>query len=256
MSKKIQTAERVSQSDVSDNYVFQRSLLAYVEAANIIHGNVLEIGTGSGYGVEMLSEKAKTFLTIDKFASQVGTELSEKIDNVEFRQMNVPPLTGLPDNHFDFVVSFQVIEHIKKDTEYVKEIHRVLKEGGKFIVTTPNKKMSLTRNPWHIREYTVAELTTLLGNSFSKVESKGVFGNDVVMEYYNKNKASVRRIMRFDILNLQYNLPRQILQIPYDIMNRRNRNKLSDSGSHIKMEDYFISEAKDDCIDLFYIAEK
>jgi len=120
MSKKIQTAERVSQSDVSDNYVYQRSVLAYVEAAKRIHGNVLEIGTGSGYGVEMLSEKADTFLTIDKFASQVGTELSEKLENVEFKQMNVPPLTGLPDNHFDFVVSFQVIEHIKKDGDYVK----------------------------------------------------------------------------------------------------------------------------------------
>ena len=256
MSKKIQTAERVSQSDVSDNYVYQRSVLAYVEAAKRIHGNVLEIGTGSGYGVEMLSEKADSFLTIDKFASQAGTELSEKLDNVEFKQMNVPPLTGLPDNHFDFVVSFQVIEHIKKDGDYVKEIHRVLKKGGKFIVTTPNKKMSLTRNPWHIREYTVDELTTLLKSSFSSVEANGVFGNDVVMEYYNINKKSVQKIMRFDILNLQYNLPRQILQVPYDIMNRRNRNKLSDSGSHIKMEDYFVATAKDDCIDLFYIAEK
>lgn len=256
MSKKIQTAERVSQNDVSDNYVYQRSVLAYVEAAKMIHGDVLEIGTGSGYGIEMLSQKAKTFLTIDKFASQVGTEMSQKLGNVEFKQMNVPPLTGLPDNHFDFVVSFQVIEHIKKDTEFVKEIHRVLKKGGKFIVTTPNKKMSLTRNPWHIREYTVNELTNLLSNIFFNVESKGVFGNDVVMEYYEKNKANVQRIMRFDIFNLQYNLPRQILQVPYDIMNRRNRNKLSDSGSHIKMEDYFISEAKDDCIDLFYFAEK
>lgn len=256
MSKKIQTAERVSQNDISDNYVYQRSVLAYVEAAKLIHGNVLEIGTGSGYGVEMLSEKADSFLTIDKFASQVGTELSEKLKNVEFKQMNVPPLTGLPDNHFDFVVSFQVIEHIKKDSEYVQEIHRVLKKGGKFIVTTPNKKMSLTRNPWHIREYTVSELKTLLEATFAKVEAKGVFGNEVVMEYYEKNKASVQRIMRFDVLNLQYNLPRQILQIPYDIMNRRNRNKLSDSGSHIKMEDYFIAEAKDDCIDLFYITQK
>lgn len=256
MSKKIQTAERVSQSDISDNYVYQRSVLAYVEAAKLIHGDVLEIGTGSGYGIEMLSEKAKSFLTIDKFASQVGTEMSQKLDNVEFKQMNVPPLTDLPDNHFDFVVSFQVIEHIKKDKEFVKEIHRVLKKGGKFIVTTPNKKMSLTRNPWHIREYTVSELTSLLGNIFSSVESKGVFGNEVVMEYYEKNKANVQRIMRFDILNLQYNLPRQILQVPYDIMNRRNRNKLSNSGSHIKMEDYFIAEAKEDCIDLFYIAEK
>jgi len=161
--------------------------------------------------------------------------------------------TVLEREHFrkDFV-----FEHIKKDGDYVKEIHRVLKKGGKFIVTTPNKKMSLTRNPWHIREYTVDELTTLLKSSFSSVEANGVFGNDVVMEYYNINKKSVQKIMRFDILNLQYNLPRQILQVPYDIMNRRNRNKLSDSGSHIKMEDYFVAEAKDDCIDLFYIAEK
>lgn len=253
---KIQTAERVSQSDVSDNFVFQRSYLAYVEAAKLISGNVLEIGTGSGYGIELLSSKADKFLTIDKFESTVGAEASKTIDNVDFRQMNVPPLTGLDDNQFDYVVSFQVIEHIKKDTAFVKEIHRVLKPGGKFIHTTPNKKMSLSRNPWHIREYTVNELADLLTAVFSSVDKKGVFGNDVAMKYYKENKASVRKIMRFDLLNLQYNLPRWMLQIPYDILNRRNRNKLSDSGTHIKLEDYFVADAKDDCIDLFYIAEK
>ena len=253
---KIQTAERVSQSDVSDNFVFQRSYLAYVEAAKLISGNVLEIGTGSGYGIELLSSKADKFLTIDKFESTVGAEASKTIDNVDFRQMNVPPLTGLDDNQFDYVVSFQVIEHIKKDTAFVKEIHRVLKPGGKFIHTTPNKKMSLSRNPWHIREYTVNELADLLTAVFSSVDKKGVFGNDVAMKYYEENKASVRKIMRFDLLNLQYNLPRWMLQIPYDILNRRNRNKLSDAGTHIKLEDYFVADAKDDCIDLFYIAEK
>ena len=253
---KIQTAERFSQSDVSDNFVFQRSYLAYVEAAKLISGNVLEIGTGSGYGIELLSSKADKFLTIDKFESTVGAEASKTIENVDFRQMNVPPLTGLDNNQFDFVVSFQVIEHIKKDTAFVKEIHRVLKPGGKFIHTTPNKKMSLSRNPWHIREYSVNELADLLTAVFSSVDKKGVFGNDVAMKYYEENKASVRKIMRFDLLNLQYNLPRWMLQIPYDILNRRNRNKLSDSGTHIKLEDYFVADAKDDCIDLFYIAEK
>ena len=256
MSNKIQTAERVSQLDVSDNFVFQRSYLAYVEAAKLVSGTVLEIGTGSGYGIDLISSKSDSFLTIDKFESQVGAEASTRLDNVEFRQMNVPPLTGLPDNHFDFVVSFQVIEHIKKDDEFVKEIHRVLKPGGKFIHTTPNKKMSLTRNPWHIREYTVDELDQLLKVDFSSVEKKGVFGNDVAMKYYEENKSSVRNIMKYDVLNLQYNLPRWMLQIPYDILNRRNRNKLSDAGAHIKLEDYFVAEAKDDCIDLFYIAVK
>ena len=144
MKKSIQTAERVSQQDVSDNYVFQRSVLAYVEAAKRISGKVLEIGTGSGYGIEILSEKAEHFTTIDKFESEVGRKEAAARSNVEFKQMNVPPLEGIPDNHFDFVVSFQVIEHIKKDGDFVKEIHRVLKPGGKFIVTTPNKEMSIT----------------------------------------------------------------------------------------------------------------
>ena len=41
----IQSAERVSQTDASDNYVFQRSMLAYCKAAEIVHGNVPEADT-------------------------------------------------------------------------------------------------------------------------------------------------------------------------------------------------------------------
>ena len=66
------------------------------------------------------------------------------------------------------MISFQVIEHIKQDLELVREVKRVLRPGGKFIVTTPNAPMSLTRNPWHIREYTAAELRSLLGSDFRR----------------------------------------------------------------------------------------
>ncbi|MFT6921643.1 MAG: ubiquinone/menaquinone biosynthesis C-methylase UbiE [Crocinitomicaceae bacterium] len=252
---KIQTAERVSGSDVSDNYVFQRSLLAYVEASKLISGKVLEIGTGSGYGIEIISPVAEEFVTVDKFE----TSALEKIkghDNVKFIQMNIPPLIGLEDNSFDFVISFQVIEHIKKDHDFVKEIHRVLKPGGKFIVTTPNKTMSISRNPWHIREYKIDELTNMLGKYYSSVDSKGVFGNETVMKYYEQNKASVNKTMRFDVFNFQWWGPRWMLQIPYDFLNRRNRNKLTDAGAHIQLEDYFIEDAKEGCFDLFYIATK
>ncbi|MFT6500123.1 MAG: ubiquinone/menaquinone biosynthesis C-methylase UbiE [Crocinitomicaceae bacterium] len=252
---KIQTAERVSGSDVSDNYVFQRSLLAYVEASKLISGKVLEIGTGSGYGIEIISPVAEEFVTVDKFE----TSALEKIkghDNVKFIQMNIPPLIGLEDNSFDFVISFQVIEHIKKDHDFVKEIHRVLKPGGKFIVTTPNKTMSISRNPWHIREYKIDELTNMLGKYYSSVDSKGVFGNETVMKYYEQNKASVNKTMRFDVFNFQWWGPRWMLQIPYDFLNRRNRNKLTDAGAHIQLEDYFIEDAKEGCFDLFYVATK
>jgi ubiquinone/menaquinone biosynthesis C-methylase UbiE len=258
----LQTAERVSHTDASDNYVFQRSLLAYYEAAKRISGNILEIGTGSGYGVEIISPKADLFLTIDKFENnEIGEMLIQPAyKHVSFLQMTVPPLQGIEDESMDYVISFQVIEHIKNDEKFVAEIYRVLKKGGKFILTTPNKKMSLTRNPWHIREYTCKELDVLLSKNFASVEKNGVFALEKAQAYYEKNKESVRKIMRFDIFNLQYRLPRFLLQIPYDIMNRRNRKKLlkgnTSLASGITMEDYAINVANDECIDLFYIAEK
>ena len=255
--KDLQTAERVSHTDVSDNYVYQRSLLAYLKAAELVSGNVLEIGTGSGYGVEVLAPKAAQLTTIDKFSNSIDFSV---YDHVTFRQMNVPPFQGIEDNHFDFVVSFQVIEHIEDDHAFVAEIHRVLKPGGKFIVTTPNIEMSITRNPWHIREYTISELDVLLREKFAAVEKLGVFGNEKIMEYYDNNKKSVEKITRWDIFNLQYRLPRRVLQIPYDILNRRNRKKLvaQDNSlvASIKKEDYSIAQAGDGCFDLFFVAVK
>ena len=165
---KINTAERVS-AEASDNFVFQRSLLAYHAAAERIAGDVLEIGTGSGYGIEVVAPRARRFVTVDKHVP--APELLQ-LPNVEFRQAEVPPL-GFPDGSFDCVISFQVIEHIQRDGDFVCEIARVLRPGGRFIVTTPNAPMSLTRNPWHVREYTAEELRRLLAGSFSRSRPSG-----------------------------------------------------------------------------------
>ena len=190
-------------------------------------------------------------------AAVAGSLLS--LPHVRYMQATVPPLP-FADGSFDFVISFQVIEHIRRDVDFVREVHRVLRPGGQFIVTTPNAPMSLTRNPWHVREYTADELRDLLARSFSAVEMLGVAGNDRVMAYYEQNRRSVARITRFDILDLQHRLPRRLLQLPYDILNRINRRKLlkanTDLTSSIRMEDYRICPVSDDCFDLFYVAEK
>ena len=176
---KLHTAERVSAQDASDNYVFQRSILAYHKASEIVSGRVLEIGTGMGYGVRIVAPHTEEFITIDK-SEAYAEPLPE---NARFLQMAAPPIR-FEDESFDYVISFQVIEHIKQDKEFVKEVWRVLKKGGRFIVSTPNAPMSLTRNPWHVREYTGEELQALLGREFSQVEMYGVNGNEKIMEYY------------------------------------------------------------------------
>jgi len=255
----LQTAERSSHLDPSENVIYQRHLIAYKEAAKLISGTVLEIGSGEGYGIMELAPKADHYIAVDKYNTEISDELKLE-NNIRFIQTEVPPLKGIEDNSVDFVVTFQVIEHIENDEMFLQEIHRVLRPGGKVILTTPNIMMSLTRNPWHTREYTPEQMAEVLKSSFDNYELKGVFGNDKVMDYYNKNKESVRKITRFDILNLQYWLPRWLLQIPYDILNRFNRHSLQDNNegivNSIIYTDYSISASNNECLDHFCIATK
>ncbi len=252
---KIATAERVS-TELSDNFVFQRSLLAYHLAAERVGGKVLEIGTGSGYGVEIIAPRTTQFTTIDK--NKPSQEVI-KGSNVEFCEATVPPLP-FDDESFDCVISFQVIEHIKDDHKFVEEVKRVLRPGGIFIVSTPNIKMSLTRNPWHVREYTAEQLSQLLAPHFASIEELGIGGDSKVMEYYEKNRQGVERITRFDIFKLQYCLPRCLLQIPYDILNRLNRRKLLKENNSltvsITMDNYHAQSASEQSFDLFFVAQK
>ena len=259
MSSILQTAERSSKLDPSENVIFQRHLIAYKECINLISGTVLEIGSGEGYGIKELSPKSQKYIAIDKFETEIDSSKHQDSD-IEFLQMNVPPLTDIDDNSIDFVVTFQVIEHIKNDKEFVKEIFRVLKKGGKLILTTPNILMSLSRSPWHIREYNPLEMKEILLTSFNRVDVKGVYGNDKVMNYYQKNKESVEKIRKWDIFGMENYMPRWILQIPYDILNRFNRYKLHERNSKlvdkVTYKDYFIDDVSDQCLDFFCISTK
>jgi 2-polyprenyl-3-methyl-5-hydroxy-6-metoxy-1,4-benzoquinol methylase len=256
---KIYTTEITSENIPSDNPLHQRLFKAYVVAEDYVYGNVLEVGCGEGRGVERLMAKATNFTAVDKIEEALVV-LRERFPNGKFLSMNIPPLGDLHDNTYDCVVSFQVIEHIQNDRLYLQEIHRVLKPGGIALFTTPNRKMSLSRNPWHIREYLAQELKTLGASIFASAEMKGITGNDKVMAYYEQNKKSVQRVMRWDIFNLQYNLPAWMLRAPYEFMNRRNRNKLQTGDNtlvkSIRHEDYVVTNDADNALDLLLIVKK
>ena len=89
---------------------------------------------------------------------------------------------------------------------------------------------------------------------------QGVYGNEKVMKYYEENKRSVENIRKWDVLNLEKNLPRWLLQIPYDILNRFNRHKLQDHNEklvdEVKYTDYSIKPMNNTCLDYFCIATK
>lgn len=256
---KIFTTEITSEQIPSDNPIHQRLFKAYVVAKDYVHGGLLEVGCGEGRGVALLMDHAAHYTAVDKIQPVIeGLRLRHPAGR--FISMNIPPLTGLADDAYDTVVSFQVIEHIKDDHAFLKEIHRVLKPGGIALLTTPNRRMSLTRNPWHVREYLPDELKGLAQKIFSIVEMKGITGNDKVMAYYDRNKKSVHRFTRWDFLKLQYRLPAFLLRIPYEILNRWNRNKLQNTDNdlvrNIKHVDYLVTDDPSYALDLLLIVRK
>jgi SAM-dependent methyltransferase len=85
------------------------------------------------------------------------------------------------DFSIDAVISFQVIEHVPDVQAYLKEIKRVLKKGGFFMCSTPNRLYRLRPgekpwNPFHLREYAPLDLKTELQTVFQNTELHGVHG--------------------------------------------------------------------------------
>jgi SAM-dependent methyltransferase len=255
----IYTTEITSDKIVSDNPLHHRLLSAYIFAEKYINGDVLELGCGEGRGIDIILKKSKSFTAIDKI-SEVTERLSIKYPEEKFISSSFPPLINIEDNSFDTIVTFQVIEHINNDNLFVEEIYRILRPGGKALISTPNIEMTLTRNPWHIREYTSRQLQDLTAKFFSKITMKGIGGNDKIKKYYEENKKSVSKFKRLDILNLEKHLPNFLYKIPYEFLNRINRNKLEADDrslvSSISTSDYLLENDNPRNLDLFLILEK
>ncbi len=255
----VYTTEIASDKIPSDNVIHQRLLSAYYHAKSYIKGDLLELGCGEGRGIELLAPLADSYVGIDKI-KEVIEKLSDRFPpHYKFICGSFPPFP-FKDHSFHTIVTFQVIEHIKDDEGFIKEIHRVLKPGGKALITTPNIKMSLSRNPWHEREYTGDQLKELCKKYFDEVEMKGVTGNEKVLAYHERNRISVNKIMKYDVFNLQYKLPAHLLRIPYEFMNRRNRNKLNDANNElvksISYKDFILENPDEQNLDLFCLLRK
>jgi SAM-dependent methyltransferase len=93
---------------------------------------------------------------------------------VIFTTANAQELSGVPDCSFDVVVSFETIEHLPLMEAYLNEMSRILRPGGAFLVSTPDRRIGsvlywLFRRPqnhFHVRELSERELLKVLSVFF------------------------------------------------------------------------------------------
>lgn len=99
--------------------------------------HVLEIGCGKGALLNRLRSAGHTASGIDPDAEAIAF-CNKTYPGVDAR-VGFGDQLPFADHSFDTVLSFDVFEHIPDSDKHLKEVRRVLKSGGVYLLQTPNK---------------------------------------------------------------------------------------------------------------------
>lgn len=211
------TGERMIPEHEKGKRVYLEHIARYNFAQQFIKSKkVLDAGSGSGYGSNNLAENgAKSVLGLDISEEAVNYSRGKyKRDNLSYQVQDLSKL-DFEKGDFDTVISFELIEHLKKEDQekFISAVAKILDQKGVFIISTPNVRVYPKGNHFHIHEMTEREFLTLLSNNFKNVK---VFYQDdietsyIVEENYFRNIKKVlpdpdlRPIEDIDVHSSQY----------------------------------------------------
>ena len=111
---------------------------------------ILDLGCGNGDNCFFLNQKGDDVIGIDL---DIG-EAQEKYPALNFLSMSAEKL-DFSDGIFDEIYANDVLEHVENLEQVIGEIKRVLKSGGRFIITVPHwrtEKILQKTNPEYWRQ--------------------------------------------------------------------------------------------------------
>jgi len=212
-------------------------LARYEFALQYVDGKkVLDIGCGSGYGVDLIASKASEVIGVDISKEAMNYARQHyKRKNITFCVGDAIHLDFLKDRKFDVIICFEVIEHVANYFQCLKEIRRLLKHDGILIISTPNKRYYNPNseklvNPFHVIEFELADFKELLGKYFGNVK---VFGQ----RYHQTNiKKMVKKLLPQRVCQMVF------LRTARDVYNTRQASKFRDKN--VENHSYFITICK------------
>jgi 2-polyprenyl-3-methyl-5-hydroxy-6-metoxy-1,4-benzoquinol methylase len=154
--------------------------------ANVGEGErVLDVGCGEGVFADLLARAGSTVVGID-VADEPLTRARRLHPELDLRLVDGEGAWDLADASFDVVWAGEVIEHVADTATWLSEIRRVLRPGGRLLLSTPGHgrlamlRLALSRRAFaahfdprgeHLRFYSRETLTTLLEDfRFQEIE--------------------------------------------------------------------------------------
>jgi len=199
--------------------------------SEILQGQkVCEIGSGTGAFVERVNRAGR--------GDAVGLELNSEAAALA-RMRSVPVACVRLEEYaeknqkmYDFVCSFQVLEHVADPLGFVKSGGALLKSGGKLVLTVPNRdsftkwfENVLDMPPHHVTRWSVRAMTKLLAtcgfcNIHVHYEPLAIYHvDDYVRSWTLRTQGSVIgklfqhwRVKRLLTRLLSFNYPRQFIR--------------------------------------------
>lgn len=106
-------------------------------------GKILDIGCGSGDTIAQLKSIGWDVYGLDIDENAISVAHKRGLKNVSLG--GYKEISKYPDNSFDVVRMYHVIEHLDNPTQCLKLIYRKLKPGGEVIIGTPNASSVVAR---------------------------------------------------------------------------------------------------------------
>ncbi len=183
---------------VDDPVISYEHLHRYRFAKEFVKGKkVLDLACGEGYGSFLLSEEADTVVGIDIDDVCIRHASSKYIkENLKFIKGYIIEIPIEGEKIFDVIVCFEALEHIKEHDELMREVKRLIKDDGIFIVSTPNKYLYSDQpgyqNPFHVKELYFDEFKTLLTDNFKNtlIYGQKVYPSSNIFPLYKGSGAS------------------------------------------------------------------
>lgn len=164
--------EQISRSIRRHNALASARYDAVLSALGDVRGQLLlDIGGGDGALSYLITGRGGQTVTIDtaqvalRFAREEFACRGLEAQTVEGSAYTLP----FPTETFDAIVCSDVIEHVQLPERLLTEALRILRPGGRFVLTTPLRVTEKPLDRAHVREFFPDELAVLLASAFSDV---------------------------------------------------------------------------------------
>lgn len=142
----------------------------------------LDAGCGDGVFLYKVRRKGGTIFGLD-YSDEGLTLAKERLarQNVFSGNLIEGSCYQIPlgSESVDYVTAIELIEHLDNVDTFLNEVKKVLRPGGWFVCTTPNREKEQApnevRDPFHVHEFIPKELGSVLSKKFRKMKVLGAY---------------------------------------------------------------------------------